>query len=256
MSRTPLVVGNWKMNGSLGAVASWAASFRALCEEAAPGCETGLCVPSVYVQPLAALFCGEQALPGFRPGAETVSDREEPGAFTGEVSAAMLRDAGACWCIVGHSERRTLFGETDEVVARKVAAAHAAGLRPILCVGETLEEREAGKTRRTVLRQLDAVLGAAGISALAGGAVAYEPLWAIGTGKAAGAEDIKPVHAVIRSALTQADRTIGEGIRILYGGSVKPANAAGILSLPNVDGALVGGASLDAGNFYRICTAR
>ena len=255
MSRIPLVVGNWKMNGSLASSDAWLREFRELCRKDAVRCESGLCVPSAYLLAFTPKLDSEPVSGEFHVGAEDVSDRVGTGAFTGEVSGDMLRDLGAWWCIVGHSERRTLYGETSERVAEKVKAAYDAGLHPILCVGETLEERNAGRTREVVLRQIAAVLSVAGIEALEAGAVAYEPLWAIGTGVAAGTDQIEPVHAVIRGALEEADPVKGGAIRILYGGSVKPQNAAEIIALPDVDGALVGGASLDAGNFYRICAA-
>ncbi len=253
MSHTPLVVGNWKMNGSLLSVREWAKKFGALAQEKAPAADCGLCVPAVFLQELVKDAASDAK--NLTCGAEDVSVQPSSGAFTGEVSAAMLADAGAFWCIVGHSERRTIFGETDADTALKVKNLAEIGIKPILCVGETLAERNAGETASVVLRQLEAVLSAAGIAALSGGAVAYEPLWAIGTGVTATAEQIEEVHAVLREALDKADSEASGTIRILYGGSVKPANAAGILALPHVNGALVGGAALDAESFYRICAA-
>lgn len=252
MSRVPLVVGNWKMNGSLAALSSWVESFRSLQSARPASVETGLCVPAVYVKPLADACEG---IEGFAAGAEDVSAQPKSGAFTGETSAVMLKDAGASWCIIGHSERREYYGETDADVAAKTKAAAAEGLRPIVCVGETLAEHSAGKTAEVVLRQVKAAVDAAGIEALVSGAVAYEPRWAIGTGVAAGLDQIEPVHAAIRRALAETSPEAAEKVRILYGGSVKDTNAAAIISLPDVDGALVGGASLDAGNFHRICAA-
>lgn len=254
VSRTPLIVGNWKMNGSLAAVKQWMEAFSALWAKRACPVEAGLCVPGLYLKPLVDAAALHQA-PGFHAGAEDVSAQPKSGPFTGETSAVMLKDAGAYWCIIGHSERRTFYGETDSDVAAKAKALAEEGLHPIVCVGETLSERSAGKTDEVVLRQVKAVIDAAGIDAIAQGAFAYEPLWAIGTGVAASMDQIEPVHRAIREALCAADPVIGQKVRILYGGSVKETNAADIISLPDVDGALVGGASLDAGSFYRICAA-
>lgn len=253
-SRTPLIVGNWKMNGSLAAVGQWSETFRALWAKDECYVETGLCVPSVYLKPLVDAMA-EKPIDGFHAGAEDVSAQPKSGPFTGETSAVMLKDAGALWCIIGHSERRTFYGETDADVAAKAKALVEEGLRPIVCVGETLSERSAGKTAEVVLRQVRAVIETAGIEAVARGAIAYEPLWAIGTGVAASLDQIEPVHKAIRDAVSEVDPEVGAKVRILYGGSVKETNAADIISLPDVDGALVGGASLDAGSFYRICAA-
>jgi triosephosphate isomerase len=179
---------------------------------------------------------------------------EASGAFTGEISASMLKDAGATWVVLGHSERRQLFGETDEGVAKKLAAAQGAGLRPIVCVGETLEQREANQTLEVVERQVRAVLEELGKQP-GFGVIAYEPVWAIGTGKVAKPEDAQEVHAMIRGLLGQASEELARATRILYGGSVKADNAEGLLSQTDVDGALVGGASLDPGGFGKIIEA-
>jgi triosephosphate isomerase len=179
---------------------------------------------------------------------------ETSGAYTGEISSSMLRDAGASWVIIGHSERRQLFGETDDSVARKVAAAMAAELRPIVCVGETLEEREAGSTLAVVERQVRAFFDE--LAKQPGfGVIAYEPVWAIGTGRVAKPEDAQEVHAMIRGLLCNVSIDFAAATRILYGGSVKAENAAGLLSQPDIDGALVGGASLDAAGFAKIAQA-
>jgi len=180
---------------------------------------------------------------------------EEPGAFTGEVSAGMLADVGCRYAIVGHSERRALYGESDALVARKFTAGQRHALVPILCVGETLEERERDATREVVLRQLDAVVAAAGIGAFARAVVAYEPVWAIGTGRTATPAQAQDVHALIRGRLTEKDATIAASLRVLYGGSVKAANAAELFSMPDVDGGLIGGASLKPEDFAGICAA-
>ena len=180
---------------------------------------------------------------------------EESGAHTGEVSAAMLADIGCRYVIVGHSERRALYGESDELVARKFVAAGRHGLTPILCVGESLAEREGDATRAVILRQLDAVLATAGIGAFAAAVVAYEPVWAIGTGRTATPAQAQEVHALIRGRIGEKDATISASLRVLYGGSVKAGNAAELFTMPDVDGGLIGGASLKADEFGSICAA-
>jgi len=246
--RRPMVAGNWKMHGSR---AENATLVDALVEasDALP-CEMVVCPPFVYLWEVGRhLKDSAIAL-----GAQDVC-AEAPGAFTGEVSAAMLRDVGCTYVIVGHSERRALYREDDALVARKFVAAQAHGLTPILCVGETLEERERGVTREVVARQLDAVRAVAGVAALARCVVAYEPVWAIGTGKNASAQQAQEVHLFIRDRVAGGDATIAAGLRVLYGGSVKAANAAELFAEPDVDGGLVGGASLKADEFVRICAA-
>ncbi len=182
-------------------------------------------------------------------------DPHASGAFTGEVSAAMLTDCGCSHVIVGHSERRTLFGETSAEVAVKARVALESGLAPIVCVGETLAEREAGSTEAVIAEQLDAVVRELGIGAIAGVVVAYEPVWAIGTGKTASPEQAQAVHAFIRGRLAASSAEVAAGVRILYGGSVKPDNAAGLFSNPDIDGGLIGGAALNAPDFLGICSA-
>jgi triosephosphate isomerase len=177
------------------------------------------------------------------------------GAFTGEVSASMLKDVGCQYAIVGHSERRALYKEDDALVARKFVATQSQGLTPILCVGETLDEREARRTFDVIARQLHAVLDVTGIAAFSKAVIAYEPVWAIGTGKNATAEQAQEVHAFIRAELRKRDATIAASVRILYGGSVKAANAREIFAMADVDGGLVGGASLKADEFLKICAA-
>ena len=177
------------------------------------------------------------------------------GAFTGEVSGAMLKDFGCTYVIVGHSERRALYGDTDQVVAQKFKAAQAVGLIPILCVGETLAEREANATETVVARQLDAVLTLTGIESLVKAVVAYEPVWAIGTGKTASPQQAQDVHKFIRSKLAGKNAAVAEGLRLLYGGSVKGANAQELFGQPDIDGGLIGGASLNAEDFLAICRA-
>lgn len=246
--RRPLVAGNWKMHGSR---AENAQLLEALIEASdAPGVDVVVCPPFVYLWEVARLV-KESSL---TVGAQDVC-AEAQGAFTGEVSAAMLKDVGCTYVLVGHSERRALYGEGDLLVARKFVAAQAGHLTPILCVGETLEERERGATREVVARQLDAVLDLAGVATLARAVVAYEPVWAIGTGKTATPDQAQEVHAFIRDRISTRDAMIGGAVRLLYGGSVKASNAAELFGKPDVDGGLVGGASLKADEFLRICAA-
>ncbi len=238
-----LIAGNWKMNGSL--AANEALIKNLLAAIGAPACQVAVCVPSVYLAQCQTLLSGTPV----DLGAQDVS-QHEVGAFTGEISSAMLKEFGACYALVGHSERRQYHAETDAVVALKAQRALASGITPIVCVGETLAEREAGKTEEVVRRQLAAVIHANGhcISEIV---VAYEPVWAIGTGKTASTEQAQQVHAVLRlqlkAATAQADR-----IHILYGGSMNSANAAQLLAQPDIDGGLVGGASLKAPDFLSI----
>ena len=214
------------------------------------GVAVAVCVPFPYLaQAQAALTGGPLAW-----GAQNLSEKAS-GAFTGEVSAAMLKDFGCQYVLVGHSERRALYGESDALVAEKFAAALAAGLRPVLCVGETLAERESGKTAEVVAKQMAAVLDRVGVAALANAVVAYEPVWAIGTGKTATSEQAQEVHAAIRAQVAALDTKVAEGVQILYGGSVKPSNAEELFGMPDIDGGLIGGASLVAADFLAICRA-
>jgi len=243
-SRARLVLGNWKMHGSLAENAALLAALRA-ADDAVQG-RIGVCVPFPY------LAQAQQALQGSAVawGAQDVSAHAK-GAYTGEVSAAMLAEFGCRWALVGHSERRTLHGETDRAVADKAAAALAAGLVPVVCVGESLAEREGGDTLGIIQRQLEPVL-ALGADALARMVLAYEPVWAIGTGRTATPEQAQEVHRAIRVTLDG----LGAGqVQVLYGGSVKAANAASLFAMPDIDGALVGGASLVAEEFLRIAAA-
>jgi len=210
-----------------------------------------LCPPYVY---LPAVHGWLQGSP-IALGGQDLADKTGSGAYTGEVSGQMLRDVGCSHVIVGHSERRALYGETDAVVATKFKAAQAAGLVPILCVGETLEQREAGETRSVIERQMAAVVDAAGVRALAQAVVAYEPVWAIGTGRTASPEQAQEVHAFIRGMIAARDATIAAGLSILYGGSVKGANARSLFAMADIDGGLVGGASLAAAEFLEIFRA-
>ena len=247
--RRPLVAGNWKMHGSR---AEAAALLEELIQQqgATLTAEIAVCPPFVYLQDAARrLKESNIALGGQNVCAEPV------GAFTGEVSAAMLKDVGCRYVIVGHSERRALFHEDDKLVARKFMAAQSQKLTPILCVGETLEQRERGETEAVVARQLDAVIAVAGIGALADAVIAYEPVWAIGTGKNATPDQAQAVHAFIRGRIAALDAKIAADVRILYGGSVKAANAAELFEMADVDGGLVGGASLRGDEFGKICAA-
>jgi triosephosphate isomerase len=246
--RRPLVAGNWKMHGSRAENAELTEALLEATDTA--GCDVVVCPPFVYLWEIGRHL--KDSSLGL--GAQDVC-AEATGAFTGEVSAPMLRDVGCSHVIVGHSERRALYGDSDSLVARKFVAAQAAGLVPILCIGETLEEREQGVTREVVARQLDAVLALAGVGAFARAVIAYEPVWAIGTGKTATPEQAQEVHAFIRDRIAARDATIGGAVRLLYGGSVKAANAAELFGKPDVDGGLVGGASLKADEFVRICAA-
>jgi triosephosphate isomerase len=231
MARGRLVAGNWKMHGSR---ASIAALLDALVKESPPNC--AVCVPFPYLAQVAERLRGS----AIAWGAQNVSEHAQ-GAYTGEVSAAMLKEFGCRYALAGHSERRQLYGETDAQVAAKFAAARSAGITPILCVGETLQEREAGSTEDVVGRQLGAVK-------FEGGVLAYEPVWAIGTGRNATPEQVQAVHAFLR-------KRVGPDTPILYGGSVKPQNAPAIFAMPDVDGGLIGGASLVAKDFLDIVKA-
>ena len=249
--RKPLVAGNWKMNGSRDSALRLAQDLvQGLDAATLVRAEVLVCPPFVYLPEAARALKGS----GLLLGAQDLC-AEDNGAYTGEVSGPMLRDYECAYVIVGHSERRSLYGESDVLVARKFMAAQKAGLTPILCVGETLAEREAGSTPAVVTRQLKAVLDAAGIAAFAQAVVAYEPVWAIGTGRTAKSDQAQEVHALIRGVLAAQDAKIAAAVRLLYGGSVKASNAAELFHMPDIDGGLVGGASLDAREFLAICAA-
>jgi len=246
--RQKLVVGNWKMYGSLAANLTLLTRIK----EAAPalGCEVAVCVPFPYLAQARSVLGGSQV--GW--GSQNVS-KQPQGAHTGEVAADMLIEFGCRYAIVGHSERRALYGETDEKAARKFDAACRAGIMPILCIGETLEEREQGVTAAVVTRQLNAVIAHVGVAAFARAVVAYEPVWAIGTGKTATPQQAQEVHALIRACVAGASTEVAAGLRILYGGSVKPGNARELFAMSDIDGGLIGGASLVAEDFLTICAA-
>ncbi len=245
--RRSLVVGNWKMNGSREkSRALLAGILTGLGEEAKA--VVGVCPPFVHIPEVAELLKGSPVL----LGSQNVADQDE-GAFTGEISAPLLKEFDCRLAIVGHSERRALYGESNVLVAARYAKAIEHGLTPILCIGETLDERESGRTFDIVGEQLDAVLDTAGVASLAKAVIAYEPVWAIGTGRTASTEQAQEVHAWIRARIAQLDAAVAENLQILYGGSVKPDNAAALFSMPDIDGGLIGGASLDAVSFLKIC---
>ena len=247
--RQKLVAGNWKMNGGLAtnlqllqAVVSGVAALRDV--------SVAVCVPFPYLAQAQSVLSGTTV--GW--GAQNLSEKSS-GAYTGETSAAMLNDFACQYVLVGHSERRSIYGETDALVAEKFAAALASGLIPVLCVGETLAERESGKTADVVAAQMAAVLERVGVAAFAKAVVAYEPVWAIGTGRTATSEQAQEVHAAIRAQVAREDAAVAEGLQILYGGSVKPSNAMELFGMPDIDGGLIGGASLVAADFLAICSA-
>ncbi|HWR77005.1 MAG TPA: triose-phosphate isomerase [Thiobacillus sp.] len=244
--RKKLVAGNWKMHGNLVENAALLAALK----PALAGIDAVVCVPFPYLAQVQAALSGSS----IAWGAQNVSEQAK-GAFTGEVSASMLLDFGCKYVIVGHSERRSLYGESDALVASKYVAAQAAGLTPILCVGESLAERESGVTEAVVSRQLDAVIDAAGVGSLVKAVIAYEPVWAIGTGKTASPAQAQAVHAFIRGKVAALDAGVAEQLVIQYGGSVKAANAAELMVQPDIDGGLIGGASLVADEFIAICRA-
>ncbi len=244
--RQPLVAGNWKMNGSLDSIKSLVEGIKAGLDSVTTA-EMAVCPPYVYIPQVAAMLADSS----IALGAQDVNDRES-GAHTGEVAPGMLTDLGCKYAIVGHSERRSIYGESDAFTARKFAAARQAGLVPILCVGELLEEREQGITEQVVSRQLDAIIDLEGVGALADAVIAYEPVWAIGTGKTATPDQAQDVHAFIRGMIAREDAAVAEKVQILYGGSVKGSNAAELLAMADIDGGLIGGASLDANEFLSI----
>src|SRR2546425_2880835 len=247
--RARLVAGNWKMHGSVASNARLLDALKAGLKHA-EGVDCAVCAPFPYLAQVSAALAGSR----IAWGAQDVCEHDA-GAYTGEVSGAMLKEFGCRFAIVGHSERRSLYAEDDSRVAAKFIAAQRAGLTPILCVGETLEQRERGETESVVGRQLDAVLASAGSAALADAALAYEPVWAIGTGRNAAPREAQDVHAFIRARLAARDRGLAQRATIVYGGSVKPGNAAELVAMPDIDGGLIGGASLAAEGLIAICAA-
>lgn len=246
--RNTLIAGNWKMNGSFESVTALVDGIKAGDRGQA---ELAVCPPSIYLMKIGGMLADS----GIALGAQNVCQHES-GAYTGEIAASMLKEAGCRYAIVGHSERRSIYGETDELVAARFQMAIESGIEPILCVGETLEERQQDKTIDVVNRQIDAALSVCGIGSFASAVIAYEPVWAIGTGQVATPEQAQAVHASIRQKLSALNAEIADQIQILYGGSMNPGNAADLLSQPDIDGGLIGGASLKADDFLAIAQAK
>ncbi|MEE4957883.1 triose-phosphate isomerase [Pseudomonas alliivorans] len=247
--RRPMVAGNWKMHGTRASVAEL---IKGLALQSIPSNVDVAVMPS-------SLFIG-QVVQGLEAtsiivGAQDAAIQAAQGALTGEVASSQLADAGCKLVLVGHSERRQLIGEQDDVLNRKFAAIQAEGLTPVLCIGETLEERQAGRTLEVVGRQLEVVIAEFGVEAFRNAVIAYEPVWAIGTGLTASPEEAQEVHAAIRAQLAEKNAEVAQGVRLLYGGSVKSANAVELFSMPDIDGGLIGGASLNADEFGAICRA-
>jgi triosephosphate isomerase len=243
--RRSLVIGNWKMNGTLASAESLAQGIIA-----GLGADIGdiaVCVPYVYLSRISEVVKGSR----LGLGSQNIADKAS-GAYTGEVSAAMLKEFNTQYALVGHSERRTYYGDTSESVAARYVQAQTQGIIPVLCIGETLEEREQDKTFAVVDEQLDAVINLAGIDSFNNAVIAYEPVWAIGTGRTASDEQAQEVHQHIRQYIAAKDQTIADKIQILYGGSAKPDNAKGLFAMPDIDGGLIGGASLDAESFLAV----
>lgn len=246
--RTPVVAGNWKMNGSKVTVTSLLQGLKQGLQQGRA--EVVVCAPFPYLSQVADELAGS----AIRWGGQNASQYES-GAYTGEVSVGMLKEFGCTHVILGHSERRALFAEQDAGIADKFCAVLRGGLTPILCVGETLEQREAGETAKVVEQQLMAVVDRAGIAAFNGAILAYEPVWAIGTGRTATPDQAQEVHETLRNRLREIDGAVADKLAILYGGSVKAGNAASLFGCPDIDGGLIGGASLDVEEFLAICRA-
>lgn len=244
--RRTLIAGNWKMNGSLQSITELMDGIKAGLGEVT-NADMAVCPPAVYLMKVKGLI--NDANIGL--GSQNICDQES-GAFTGELAASMLKEAGCQYAIIGHSERRSLYGESDELVAKRHAMAVKSGITPVLCIGETLEERESEITEAVVSRQLDAVIDTQGVEAIGKCVIAYEPVWAIGTGKTATPEQAQAVHAFIRAKLSALSSHVADNVQILYGGSMNAANAAELLSQPDIDGGLIGGASLKAADFLAI----
>jgi triosephosphate isomerase len=250
--RRRVVIGNWKMHGSRESISELLATIDSSCLD--PAIEIAVCPTSLHIAEVVEQLSESSKNSRIAVGAQNVCDAES-GAFTGEVSAQMLAEFGVCYVLVGHSERRELYGESDQLVAAKAAAAISSGLTPVVCVGETLAQRQEGKTECVVLRQLNAVVQQIGIEGIEKCIVAYEPVWAIGTGETASPAQAQEVHAALRNRLQQLDAALAETTPILYGGSVKASNAAELFAQPDIDGGLVGGASLKAEEFNAICAS-
>lgn len=247
--RRTMVAGNWKMYGTRDSVAELLSGLRQL---ALPDdVDIAVIPPSLFI----SRVVDELSATAIAVGAQNCAIEANQGALTGEIASSQLVDAGCTLVLIGHSERRQIIGETDEVLCRKFAAALSVGLTPVLCVGETLQQRDAGKTLDVVGAQLNSVISAVGIEAFASAVVAYEPVWAIGTGLTATPQQAQEVHAAIRAQLAKENAEVAQGVRLLYGGSVKAANAVELFGMPDIDGGLIGGASLNADEFGAICRA-
>ncbi|MEH6648584.1 MAG: triose-phosphate isomerase [Motiliproteus sp.] len=247
--RQPLVAGNWKMNGSSASISELMAALKPEVSNLR-GVDVAVCPPAAYLDRVASLV-GDS---GIGLGAQAASEFDH-GAYTGETSVAMLKELGCRYVLLGHSERRALFAETDQQVAAKYLAAKQGGLVPVLCVGETLDQRERGQAESVIAAQLNAVIDAHGVESLQGAVVAYEPVWAIGTGKTASPEQAQQIHSAIRQLVAQKSPSVANQLVILYGGSVNSGNAESLFSMADIDGGLVGGASLKADEFIAICRA-
>ena len=247
--RRPLVAGNWKLNGNLSSISELISGICAQQEQVRKA-ELAVCPPFIYLSHVQSLLQGSD----IALGAQDCSDQES-GAYTGEVAAAMIKEFACTYNIIGHSERRHIYGDSNETVATKFAQVIKNGLTPILCVGETLQEREEGHTEVAIAQQINAVLNLFGVKAFARAVIAYEPVWAIGTGKTATPEQAQEVHEEIRLTIGAQNKDIAANIRILYGGSMKPENAQELLQQPDIDGGLIGGAALKAEDFIGIAVA-
>jgi len=246
--RRSLIAGNWKMNGSVAMTDGLLTGLKKGIVQSIPDVDIVVCPPFLYIPLAVQMLVGST----IRVGAQNL-DIHESGAYTGEIAAEMLKEQHCGYVIVGHSERRALYGESSDLVAEKVRVAVAAELKPIVCVGETLEERERGDTGRVVREQLMCVLDLNGVDIFPFAIIAYEPVWAIGTGRTASPDQAQEVHALIRETIAEFNPIVADHTRLLYGGSVKPDNAQGILSSPDIDGGLIGGAALVASDFLAIC---
>jgi triosephosphate isomerase len=248
--RKPFVAGNWKMHGSKASILTLVTGLNAKSSEIS-GVDIAICPPTIYIDYTSHCLSADNIF----IGGQNIAEEPDQGAFTGESSVEMLKDLGCQYVVLGHSERRTIYGESDSQIAQKVKVAMKAGVTPILCIGETLEERQSGVMESVIAAQLKAVLDVVGIAAFESVVIAYEPIWAIGTGVTASPAQAQEVHAFIRSELAVLDSAIAEKVIIQYGGSVKPNNAVELFSQPDIDGGLIGGASLDANDFMAICKA-
>lgn len=244
--RRTLIAGNWKMNGSLASIEELVQGIKAGLSDVT-NADLAVCPPFVYLPRVNELIGGTS----IALGSQNICDQAS-GAFTGEIAPAMLNEFNCTYAIIGHSERRSLYGESDELIAKRFAMAVESAITPILCVGETLEERESGVTEAVVSRQLDAVIETQGVESLGQCVIAYEPVWAIGTGKTASPEQAQAVHAYIRGKLSALNADVAQKVQILYGGSMNAGNAKELLSQPDIDGGLIGGASLKAADFLAI----